>query len=135
MPVATLKRSFLSRQQLSKVQLKSVIVGDSEIKPISSARNLWAWFDTKNLSMSIHVSKACKMVYFPSDRFGSIYRKMLPKSWYTSCDISAVISTTATPCSMAFQNTNMIACSGFYTQLHTLSACYSSSVTSHYSPL
>ena len=51
------------------------------------------------------------------------------------CDISAVISTTATPCSMAFQNTNMIACSGFYTQLHTLSACYSSSVTSVYSPL
>ena len=84
MLVATLKRSFLSCQQLSKVQLKSVIVGDSEIKPISSARNLWAWFDTKNLSMSIHVSKACKMVYFPSDRSGSIYRKMLPKSWYTT---------------------------------------------------
>ena len=38
MLVATLKRSFLSCQQLSKVQLKSVIVGDSEIKPISSAR-------------------------------------------------------------------------------------------------
>lgn len=83
MLVVTLKRSFLPRQQLSKVQLKSVIVGDSEIKPISSARNLWAWFDTKNLSMSIHVRKVCEMVYIPSDRSGSIYRKMLPKSWYT----------------------------------------------------
>ena len=84
MLVATLKRSFLSRQQLSKVQLKSVIVGDSEIKLISSARNLWAWFDTKNLSMSIHVRKVCEMVYIPSDSSGSIYRKMLPKSWYTT---------------------------------------------------
>ncbi|CAH3118061.1 unnamed protein product [Porites lobata] len=47
-----------SRQQLSKVQLKSVTVGDSEIKPISSVHSLGAWSD-KNLSMSIDVSKVC----------------------------------------------------------------------------
>ena len=41
---------------MSKVQLESVTVGDSEIKPISSVRNLGAWSD-KNLSMSIYVSK------------------------------------------------------------------------------
>ena len=40
-----------SLQQLSKVQLESVSVGDSEIKPICSVRNLGAWFD-KNLSTS-----------------------------------------------------------------------------------
>ena len=42
-------------EQSSKVQLESVIAGDSEIKPISSVRNRKAWFD-KNLSMSSHVS-------------------------------------------------------------------------------
>ena len=41
---------------MSKVQLESVTVGDSEIKPISSVRSLGAWSD-KNLSMSIYVSK------------------------------------------------------------------------------
>ena len=55
-----------SCQQLSKVQLESVTVGDSEIKPISTVRGLGAWFD-KNLSMSIHVSevfnKACRGLY------------------------------------------------------------------------
>ena len=55
-----------SCQQLGKVQLESVTVGDSEIKPISTVSGLGAWFD-KNLSMSIHVSKvynkACRGLY------------------------------------------------------------------------
>ena len=55
-----------SCQQLNKVQLESVTVGDSEIKPISTVRGLGAWFD-KNLSVSIHVSKvynkACRGLY------------------------------------------------------------------------
>ena len=55
-----------SCQQLSKVQLESVTVGDSEMKPIPTVRGLGAWFD-KNLSMSIHVSKvynkACRDLF------------------------------------------------------------------------
>ena len=51
-----------SRQQLSKVQRESIIVGDSEIKPFSSVCNLGAWFD-KNLSISIHVRKVCSKVF------------------------------------------------------------------------
>ena len=55
-----------SCQQLSKVQLESVTVGDSEIKHISTVRGLGTWFD-KNLSMTIHVSKvynkACRGLY------------------------------------------------------------------------
>ena len=38
-----------SCQQLSKVQLELVTVGDSEIKLISTVHGLGAWFD-KNLS-------------------------------------------------------------------------------------
>ena len=55
-----------SCHQLSKVQLESVIVGDPEIKPISTVRGLGASFD-KNLSVSIYVSKvynkACRGLF------------------------------------------------------------------------
>ena len=67
--------SFLSIQPLSAssqhdvlraieacIQLESVTVGDYKIKPISSKRNLRAWFD-KNLLMSIHVSKDCAKAF------------------------------------------------------------------------
>ena len=37
-----------SHQQLSKVQLESVTDGDSEIKPISSVRNLGVWLTRIN---------------------------------------------------------------------------------------
>ena len=50
-----------SCQQLSKVQLESVTVGDSENKPISTVPGLGAGLD-KNLSMSIHVSKVYNKV-------------------------------------------------------------------------
>ena len=130
--VATLKRSFLSRQQLSKVHLKSVILKSSlfPAPAISEHGSIlrispWAFMWAKLAKWSIFHQTD------PEVFIGRCYQSPGTRL----CDISAVISTTATPCSMAFQNTNMIACSGFYTQLHTLSACYSSSVTSVYSPL
>ncbi|KXJ18896.1 putative RNA-directed DNA polymerase from transposon X-element [Exaiptasia diaphana] len=53
------KTEFLiigSRQQLAKISMGSVQVGDSEIVSTSSVRNLGAWFD-KNMSMDAHVGK------------------------------------------------------------------------------
>ena len=47
-----------SHQQLSKVTIDSVKVGDSEIKPIESVRNLGAWFD-KRMTMNVQVGKIC----------------------------------------------------------------------------
>ena len=55
-----------SRQQLSKVTIHSVKVGDSEIKPIESIRNLGAWFG-KHMTMNIQVGKIC------SKSFGGLY--------------------------------------------------------------
>jgi hypothetical protein len=55
------KTEFLiigSRQQILKVNPCTIRVGNTEIKPVSEARNLGSWFDS-NLSMSTHISKSC----------------------------------------------------------------------------
>lgn len=63
------KTEFLiigSRQQLSKVNIESVTVGESTIKPVESVRNLGVWFD-HHMSMNDHVGKVC------SKSFRSLY--------------------------------------------------------------
>ena len=55
----TQKRSLLiigTRQQLAKVTIDSIGVGDVDIKPAQNVRNLGSWFD-KHMSMNVHVSK------------------------------------------------------------------------------
>ena len=55
------KTEFLlvgSRQQLAKVSMNSIKVGEANVTPVSSARNLGAWLDS-HLDMSTHVSKTC----------------------------------------------------------------------------
>ena len=52
-----------TRQQLSKVQIDSIRVGDDDIVPVTSVRNLGVIFD-KNSSMNDHVSKLCKIGYY-----------------------------------------------------------------------
>lgn len=59
------KTEFLiigSRQQLSKVNINSIKVGSSEIKPADSVRNLGTWFDS-SMSMSVHVGKVCSKAF------------------------------------------------------------------------
>ena len=47
-----------TRQQLAKVNVTSIAVGDETIEPKPSVRNLGSWFDSQ-LSMSTHISKVC----------------------------------------------------------------------------
>ena len=47
-----------SHQQLSKVTINSVKVGDTEIKPIESVQKLGVWFD-KHMTMNVQVGKIC----------------------------------------------------------------------------
>ena len=47
-----------SRQQLAKVSINSINVGEDDVAPVSSARSLGTWFDT-HLDMSTHLSKTC----------------------------------------------------------------------------
>ncbi|XP_068716864.1 uncharacterized protein [Montipora capricornis] len=46
-----------TRQQLAKVNVTSIAVGDETIEAKPSVRNLGSWFDSQ-LSMSTHISKA-----------------------------------------------------------------------------
>ena len=55
------KTEFLiigTSQQLAKVTISSLCVGNSAITPVSSARNLGSWFDAK-LSMATHITRTC----------------------------------------------------------------------------
>ena len=60
------KTEFLligSRQQLAKVSIDSIKVGDADIAPVLSARNLGTWFDS-HLEMSVHISKTCSSAFY-----------------------------------------------------------------------
>ena len=60
------KTEFLiigSCQQLSKVNIDSIQVGSSEIKPGSSVRNLGAWFDS-SMTMNVHIGKVYAVKLF-----------------------------------------------------------------------
>ena len=60
------KTEFLilgSKQQLQKVNIKGVQVGDENIEPVTSVRNLGVIFD-QNLAMDKHISKVCRTAFF-----------------------------------------------------------------------
>ena len=55
------KTEFLiigTSQQLAKVTISSLRLGNSAITPVSSARNLGSWFDAK-LTMATHITRTC----------------------------------------------------------------------------
>ena len=81
--VSTLKRNFVSprgylmspiysetefliidtERQLSKVSVDKIKIGQAEVSPASSVRNLGTWFDS-HLDMSTHVTKTCASAFY-----------------------------------------------------------------------
>ena len=60
------KTEFLiigSERQLSKVSVDKINIGQAEVSPASSVRNLGTWFDS-HLDMSTHVSKTCASAFY-----------------------------------------------------------------------
>ena len=60
------KTEFLiiaSRQQLSKVSIQSIKIGQTKVSPVASARNLGIWFDT-HLDMGTHITKLCNSALY-----------------------------------------------------------------------
>ena len=60
------KTEFLiigSRQQLAKINVESVTVGDAMIKPVTSVRNLGSWFD-QHMTMNDHIGKVCSKAFY-----------------------------------------------------------------------
>ena len=59
------KTEFLiisSSQQLSKVTVASIKVGECDIQPLKHVRNLGTWFDN-HMSMNIHIGKVCSKAF------------------------------------------------------------------------
>ena len=52
-----------TQQQLSKVHIERLSVGDVSVVPVTAARNLGTWFDT-NLSLVTHITKTCKAAFY-----------------------------------------------------------------------
>ena len=52
-----------SRQQLAKIRVDSISVGDAMIKPVTSLRNLGVWFD-QHMTMSDHIGKAFSKAFY-----------------------------------------------------------------------
>ena len=91
-------------QQLAKVSINSLRVGTATITPVSSARNLGSWFDSK-LTMAIHVSKTCNSAFYYLYNLRRI-RKYLSKD-NTKTLIHAFISSRVDYCNSLF-----MACQG-----------------------
>ena len=59
------KTEFLiigSRGQLFKININSIMVGDSIIEPVKSTRNLGSWFD-EHMAMDIHIGHICNKAF------------------------------------------------------------------------
>ena len=59
------KTDFLiigTRQQLEKTSIKSIIIGDTVIKPLESVWNLGSWFDA-HMRMNVHIGKICSKAF------------------------------------------------------------------------
>ena len=52
-----------TRQQLAKVSVDTLRVGNVQLTPLSEARNLGCWFDSQ-LSMVTHIHKVCKAAFY-----------------------------------------------------------------------
>lgn len=60
------KTEFLiigTERQLSRVPVDKIKIGQAEVSPVSSVRNLGTWFDS-HLDMSTHVTKACASAFY-----------------------------------------------------------------------
>ena len=52
-----------TKQQLAKVNIDSLCVGDTSIVPVTSVKNLGVWFN-EHISMVTHINKLCKAASF-----------------------------------------------------------------------
>ena len=54
--------TYLTRQQLSKVNLDTLTVGDTTVAIANKARNLGVWFDSQ-LNFNVHITKTCSLSF------------------------------------------------------------------------
>ena len=77
-----------TRQQLAKVNIDQLCVGESSIVPVTSVNNLGSWFD-KNMSMTTHIIKVCKAASFHLYNIRRIRKYLTSES--THCLVRATV--------------------------------------------
>ena len=77
-----------TRQQLAKVNIDQLCVGESSIVPVTSVKNLGSWFD-KNMSMTTHIIKVCKAASFHLYNIRHIRKYLTSES--THCLVRATV--------------------------------------------
>ena len=66
MKINDIKTEFLiigTKQQLNKINIKTLSVGDSAVAPAAMARNLGVLFD-ENMTLSPHINNTCKTAFY-----------------------------------------------------------------------
>ena len=79
------KTEFLllgTKQQLAKVDINSITVGESVVNTKPVVRNLGSWFDSQ-LSMSTHISKLCSSAFFHLHNISRIRKFLSPEETKT----------------------------------------------------
>ena len=66
-----------TKQQLAKVDINSITVGESVVNTKPVVRNLGFWFDSQ-LSMSTHISKLCSSAFFDLHNISRIRKFLSP---------------------------------------------------------
>jgi hypothetical protein len=54
-----------TRQQLLKVHVNSLAVGDVRVSSVTSVKNLGTWMDS-NLNLQVNINNTCKAAYYHS---------------------------------------------------------------------
>ena len=93
------KTEFLvigSKHQLAKINVDSIMVGNTVIKSVTSVRNLGAWFD-QHMSMNDHVSKVCSKAFY------SLYNLRQVRK-YLSDDTSKILVHSLVTCHLDYCN-------------------------------
>ena len=86
------KTEFLiigTERQLSRVSVDKIKIGQAEVSPVSSVRNLGTWFDS-HLDMSTHVTKACTSSFYYLYNIRHIRKYLSRESTGTSLVTSAL---------------------------------------------
>jgi hypothetical protein len=92
-----------SRQQLRKVEIDRV--GTSDIKPVTSVRNLGVWFDS-NMSMDdTHVSRICAKAFFGLYKIRQIHK-------YLSADVTKTLVHAYVTSHLDYGNSLLVGISG-----------------------
>ena len=71
-----------TRQQLSKVNLSTLTVGDTSVATVDNTRNLLVWFDPQ-LNFNVHITKTCTLSFCSLCKIRRIRKYLCYKSAQT----------------------------------------------------